>query len=149
MVMVEPSKRTNTSLQVGAVHAIENPKADFGLFVIPTPSGDGNGTCTLINWKVSDKLPAMLSCVYSTNNPSSNIVSEQDIIYNIKHEIQLNYPRFGVPSDDSVRQLLQQRPSEARTVRCNSYHSTSGSAILLGDSAHSTGQSIYILYIYE
>ena len=144
MVMVEPSKRTNTSLQVGAVHAIENPKADFGLFVIPTPSGDGNGTCTLINWKDSDKLPAMLSCVYSASNSPSN-KSEQDIIHNIKREIQLNYPRFGVPSDDSVRQLLQQRPSEARTVRCNSYHSSTGAAILLGDSAHSTGLSVFTI----
>jgi hypothetical protein len=43
-------------------------------------------------------------------------------IQEIQDEIALKFPLFGRPSIEAVNQLLQQRPSEVRTIRCNRYH---------------------------
>ena len=72
-------------------------------------------------------------------------LSEDATIDEIKADIANNFPAFGVPTDDAVNQLLLQRPSEIRTVRCNRYHYSNpsrGGVLLLGDAAHSTGGSL-------
>ena len=69
----------------------------------------------------------------------------------VKTTIAEYFPQFGRPSDEGVSQLRNQRPSEARTIRCNRYHHTKGRALLLGDAAHSTGGTlvrISTFYIY-
>ena len=118
--MVEPTSRKNTTLQVGAVHAMENSKADFGLFVIPTPAGDGTGTCTLISWKDEKKVPKMLAKIYDNSitekekeKEKGNEMETQQLFAEIREEIADKYPRFGEPSEQALSQLLQQRPSEA------------------------------------
>jgi hypothetical protein len=68
----------------------------------------------------------------------------------VKANIAANYPLFGMPTDAAVAQLSAQRPSSAKTVRCNRYHRVVdgvSSALLMGDAAHSTGMYLYT-YIY-
>ena len=115
-------------LESDAVHAMEvGKKAGYGLFLIPSP---GNNTCALLSWK-GDTVPA----IFQDNADPAEL----------KASIARNYPLFGEPTDESVAQLSAQRPSAARTVRCNRYHRAvngQSSALLMGDAAHSTGGTL-------
>lgn len=117
-----------TTLEFNAVHAMEvGKKAGYGLFLIPSP---GNQTCALLSWK-GDTTPAILS---ESAEPAM-----------VKASIAANYPLFGEPTDAAISQLTAQRPSSARTVRCNRYHRAQkgvSSALLMGDAAHSTGGTL-------
>jgi kynurenine 3-monooxygenase len=116
------------SLEANAVHAMEvGKKAGYGLFLIPSP---GNQTCALLSWKSETAPPILLE----TADPAE-----------VKASIAANYPLFGEPTDAAVAQLTAQRPSSARTVRCNRYHRAANglsSALLMGDAAHSTGGTL-------
>ena len=116
------------SLERDAVHAMEvGKKAGYGLFLIPSP---GNNTCALLSWK-GDTVPA----IFQDNADPAEV----------KASIASNYPLFGEPTDESILQLSAQRPSAARTVRCNRYHRAINglsSALLMGDAAHSTGGTL-------
>ena len=124
-VMLQPMPGT---LESNAVHAMEvGKKAGYGLFLIPSP---GNQTCALLSWK-GETVPPILT---ETADPAD-----------VKASIAANYPLFGEPTDAAVAQLTAQRPSSARTVRCNRYHRASSglsSALLMGDAAHSTGGTL-------
>ena len=124
-VMLQPMPGT---LEANAVHAMEvGKKAGYGLFLIPSP---GNQTCALLSWKSETAPPILLEAA----DPAE-----------VKASIAANYPLFGEPTDAAVAQLTAQRPSSARTVRCNRYHrAASGlsSALLMGDAAHSTGGTL-------
>jgi kynurenine 3-monooxygenase len=117
-----------TSLEFNAVHAMEvGKKAGYGLFLIPSP---GNQTCALLSWK-GDTTPPILT---ESADPAT-----------VKASIAANYPLFGEPTDAAVSQLAAQRPSSARTVRCNRYHRAKkgvSSALIMGDAAHSTGGTL-------
>lgn len=119
------------SLESDAIHAIETQPSNFSLFCIPTY---GNRTCALVSWKPKpgNEIPAFLR--------------EDASMEDVKATIAEQYPQFGRPSDEAVMQLRSQRPSEVRTVRCNRYHLTAGRALLLGDSAHSTGGTLVLLF---
>jgi kynurenine 3-monooxygenase len=116
------------TLEADAVHAMEaGKKAGYGLFLIPSP---GNNTCALLSWK-GEVAPAILK---EGADPEE-----------VKASISANYPLFGTPTDEAIKQLSAQRPSAARTVRCNRYHRSSNgvsSALLMGDAAHSTGGTL-------
>eukprot|EP00596_Hydrurales_sp_CCMP1899_P004137 CAMPEP_0119042514 /NCGR_PEP_ID=MMETSP1177-20130426/15662_1 /TAXON_ID=2985 /ORGANISM="Ochromonas sp, Strain CCMP1899" /LENGTH=245 /DNA_ID=CAMNT_0007009379 /DNA_START=599 /DNA_END=1333 /DNA_ORIENTATION=+ len=116
------------TLEADAVHAMEvGKKAGYGLFLIPSP---GNQTCALLSWK-GEEAPAILQ---ENADPEA-----------VKASIAANYPLFGMPTDAAVAQLSAQRPSSAKTVRCNRYHRVVdgvSSALLMGDAAHSTGGTL-------
>jgi len=136
-VMVQP---TPANLENDAVHAMETSrsKANFSLFLIPAIN---NRTCVL----VSSKLPTSTHMNEISMKELALPLSEDATIDEIKSEIADIFPAFGTPTDDAVNQLLQQRPSEIRTVRCNRYHFSNpsrGGVLLLGDAAHSTGGSL-------
>jgi len=131
---------TPVNLENDAVHAMETSKskANFSLFLIPAIN---NRTCVL----VSSKLPASTHVSEVSMKELALPLSEDATIDEIKADIANNFPAFGVPTDDAVNQLLLQRPSEIRTVRCNRYHYSNpsrGGVLLLGDAAHSTGGSL-------
>ena len=135
-VVLNEGNKSDTTLQNGAVHAMENSNADFGLFVIPKPEG----TCTLLTWKDDDKGPPEL---YQNITHRIKSVADRFLVFEAaRANIRKEFPKFGSPNDDTLQQLVHQRPSEARTIRCNSYHSTQGNAVLLGDAAHSTGGTL-------
>ena len=97
------------------------------MFLIPAP---GNNTCALLTWK-GETPPDVFQ---DTADPKD-----------LKQSSAENYPLFGEPTDIALAQLAAQRPSSARTVRCNRYHrvvSGTSSALLMGDAAHSTGGTL-------
>ena len=116
------------ALESDAVHAMEvGKKAGYGMFLIPSP---GNQTCALLSWK-GETVPPILS---ELADPKE-----------VKASIAANYPLFGEPTDAAVAQLTAQRPSSARTIRCNRYHRAingASSALIMGDAAHSTGGTL-------
>lgn len=124
-VMIQPMP---TTLENDAVHLMEvGKKAGYGMFLIPAP---GNNTCALLTWK-GETPPDVFQ---DTADPKD-----------LKQSIAENYPLFGEPTDIALAQLAAQRPSSARTVRCNRYHrvvSGTSSALLMGDAAHSTGGTL-------
>ena len=126
VVLVDAGERPGSKLQVGAVHAMENTKADFGLFVIPAPAGDGKGACTLVNWRKQGSLPGIVQKIFESSE--SDRLAAYD---NARRVIAEYYPKFGSPTDVTLSQIVQQRPSEARTVRCNSYHNKRGNVLIL------------------
>lgn len=71
-----------------------------------------------------------------------SVTDKLDTFESVRDLIRRGFPKFGSPTDDALEQLVSQRPSEARTVRCNRYHSTKGNSVLLGDAAHSTGGTL-------
>jgi kynurenine 3-monooxygenase len=115
-VMVQPLD--GSTLDPDAVHLLPQGKAGFGLFVIP---GINNTSCTLVNWQTDAKIFA-----------SDSSVAE------VQEAIEESFPKYGAVSSEAANQLLQQRPSVAQTVRCNTYSDDRG-VLLLGDAAHSTG----------
>jgi len=118
------------ALESDAVHAMEstdsttNSSDRFNMFLIPAP---GNSTCAILSWKGTDTPPALAE-------GSDPAVANS--------AIEKLFPQFGTSSPAALQQLLSQRPSEVRTVRCNRYHSSAGGALLLGDAAHSTGGAL-------
>ena len=133
VVLNEDVKR-DCLLQSGSVHAMENSNADYGLFVIPRIGG----SCTLLTWK-DDTPPNLI------RNISANAFTGEDksmLLDYAKVSLTKAYPKFGTPTNESLQQLFKQRPSEARTIRCNRYHSIEGCAVLVGDAAHSTGGTL-------
>jgi 2-polyprenyl-6-methoxyphenol hydroxylase-like FAD-dependent oxidoreductase len=125
---------------------------DFSLFLIPATQ---NRTCVLVSTRKSGPKDAGSS---SSPAPSSSLPlplqdpvqgeAAQAQVRAIQREIAQSYPQFGAPPAEAVQQLLEQRPSEVRTVRCNRYSrgggglGGTGGVLLLGDSAHSTGGAL-------
>lgn len=137
-VVLNEGNKADSTLQNGAVHAMENSKSDFGLFVIPKPEG----TCTLLTWKDDEKSKGLPALYQNITHPFKSVSDRFTTFEYARENIRTVFPQFGSPDDDTLQQLVSQRPSEARTVRCNSYHSTQGNAVLLGDAAHSTGGTL-------
>jgi 2-polyprenyl-6-methoxyphenol hydroxylase-like FAD-dependent oxidoreductase len=145
-VMVQPTPPT---LEPDAVHSMVSKSSgkkneinsQFSLFSIPAA---GNQTCTLISWR---HYPQTKPSSDSTTNHMKNsdiptFLQEGSTIEEIQEAIASTYPQYGAPSETAILQLFNQSPSEARTVRCNRYHHQFGRALLLGDSAHSTGGTL-------
>lgn len=127
-VMVQASP---PSLESDAVHAMEGGKdAKFSLFCIPTIE---NRTCALVSWRTIKN---------GVKNEMPTFLREDAPLEEVKSAIADQFPKFGAPTDEAVLQLRSQRPSEAKTIRCNRYHHTTGRALILGDSAHSTGGTL-------
>lgn len=99
-------------------------RAGFSLFVIPALK---NKVCALALWQGSQTPEALRS---------------DTTLQRMRELFILNYPLFGIPSDDSLAQLQQQRPSQVKVVRCNRYHHVDGAAVLVGDAAHCTGGTL-------
>lgn len=137
---------TPESLEADAVHALEGgSKANFSLFCIPTV---GNQTCALVAWR-RQQVEVQRSDLQtgekkgeSGQNDMPVFLRDDATVEEIRNAIQVQYPLFGRVTDEAVMQLKSQKPSEVRTIRCNRYHHTAGRALLLGDSAHSTGGSL-------
>ena len=128
-------------LEADSIHAMEvGKKAGYGLVLIPAP---GNQTCALVAYTAPVNAVAANSASEDTLQVPA-ILRESATNDEIRESIATNYPLFGVPTDAAIAQLKSQRLSEARTVRCNRYHLTSGSshALLMGDAAHSTGGTL-------
>lgn len=153
-IMLTPSP---PGLEADAIHAMEVGKAaGYGLFLIPAP---GNQTCALVAYTAPVNTAADVSAGAEAG-AAGGVGAMEDILKvpailregasteEIKKSIESFFPLFGTPSDAAVAQLKSQRLSEARTVRCNRYHwlgtgaGSAGSALLMGDAAHSTGGTL-------
>jgi hypothetical protein len=110
-----PASPQIAPLQRDAVHALENTKAGFGLFLIP---GGNNSTCALLSWK-SKSVPEAIAGE-DTRSDASDQTLNADITH-IKETLSTYYPQVGNLPDSSIKQLFQQRPSEAKTVKCSRY----------------------------
>lgn len=106
-----------------AVHAMGGAKAGYGLFSIPRSQSE---VCTLLSW---------------SGGAEPGFLAAEDGAA-IAARIGEDFPAYGAPSASACEQLRAQRPSLARTVRCNRYHDERGAALLLGDAAHSTGGTL-------
>ena len=112
-----------SSLSADAVHAVPGI-GGLSAFLEPT----NNGACALISWRSSvdnseDKVdPASIT---DPEEARLLLASSLPLIAD-----SLNNTAVG-------QQFVSQRPSQASTVRCSTYHF--GKAVLLGDAAHSTG----------
>jgi len=128
-VMLQPLPQ---SLEPDAIHAMEctsKDRSNVGLFLIPAPN---NNICALINWRNSSNIP---DAFLQENDDPSTITSIQDAI-------ERDFPLFGRPQEEAVRQLMKQKPSVALTIKCDSYAAASSGVVILGDSAHSTGGTL-------
>ena len=124
-------------------------KAGYGLFLIPAP---GNTTCALVSYTAPADAAASAASVSEDALKVPAILREGASADDIKASIAANYPLFGAPPDAAVAQLMGQRLSEARTVRCNRYHwlppspapgaGAGAGVLLMGDAAHSTGGTL-------
>ena len=135
-VMLNP---TPESLELHAIHAMENKTSNFSLFVIPTTE---NRTCTLVSWKKIGEKVSPSDVPDSQSTSTLNFFDQSTPMEEVKRSIAESYPVFGEPSDEAVMQLRSQMPSEIRTIRCNRYHHSEHRVVLMGDSAHSTGGSL-------
>jgi hypothetical protein len=108
---------------------MENTKAEYGLFVIPAPAGDGKGTCTLLSWRKDERVPEIVKEIMESTESNRMLAYDK-----ARRSIAQYYPKFGLPSDVTLSQIVQQRPSEARTIRCNSYHNKRASVLILVSS---------------
>lgn len=131
-IMLQPFP---SALESGSIHAMEGGKEGYGLFLIPAPN---NQTCTLVAFTA----PENATSAETLTIP--RILTETATAEEIKQSIALNFPLYGEPSDSAVAQLMSQRLSEARTIKCNRYHSVDGKVVslLMGDAAHSTGGTL-------
>lgn len=128
-VMLQPNPST---LEPDAIHAMEctnKDRSNIGMFVIPAPN---NNVCALINWRNSSNVP---NAFLQEDDSPENI----DMI---KNAIEKDFPLFGRPSDESVLQLMKQKPSVALTIKCDAYAVPNTGVVILGDSAHSTGGTL-------
>jgi 2-polyprenyl-6-methoxyphenol hydroxylase-like FAD-dependent oxidoreductase len=136
-VMVQPIPPT---LESDAIHAFpdmsrffakpqqpDQSSQGFSLFAIPTINQQ---LATVINWK-RDDTPSFLN--------HSNL---SDVTPELQREVEelfeRQYPSFGKPSLEAVGQLVCQRASNIRKVRCNCYHNTEARVALVGDAVHAT-----------
>lgn len=109
--------RMPEALDATAVHAMPGANGT-SMFVEPT----ANGACALVNWPAD--APASLG---DLSDPSEVLETLRD-----------RFPLLAdVLTPDVARQFVEQAPTQASTMRCNTYHF--GKAVLLGDAAHSTG----------
>jgi 2-polyprenyl-6-methoxyphenol hydroxylase-like FAD-dependent oxidoreductase len=103
----------------------DQSRQGFSLFAIPTVNQQ---LATVINWK-RDDTPNFLD-----HSNLSDVTPELQREFEEIFEIQ--YPSFGKPSPEAIRQLVRQRASNIRKVRCNCYHNTEARVALLGDAVH-------------
>ena len=128
-VMVQPFMPAK--LEPSSVHLLAPTKtSDFGLFVLP--GRNQSSSCTLINWSTG-KMPSFLD-----SNAS---------VEDIQRNIESAFPTYGPVSAMAAEQLKLQRPSVAKTIRCNTYSDGDRGVLLLGDAAHSTGETRNYMFI--
>lgn len=109
--------RMPETLDATAVHAIPGANGTSA-FVEPT----ANGACALINWP----------------NGSQVSLGEMSDASEALETLRSRFPLLSESLTIEVaQQFVEQAPTQASTVRCNTYHF--GKAVLLGDAAHSTG----------
>mmetsp|Transcript_3909 Transcript_3909/g.6134 ORF Transcript_3909/g.6134 Transcript_3909/m.6134 type:complete len:534 (-) Transcript_3909:385-1986(-) len=104
-------------------------------FVEPTP----NGACALITWRDEPVVPAPKDAsASSTSEVMVKSLGELTDPSEARTQLALRFPLLeDVIDEDAGRQFVEQKPSSAATVRCNTFHY--GKSVLLGDAAHSTG----------
>eukprot|EP00411_Alexandrium_monilatum_P019960 CAMPEP_0175229754 /NCGR_PEP_ID=MMETSP0093-20121207/24595_1 /TAXON_ID=311494 /ORGANISM="Alexandrium monilatum, Strain CCMP3105" /LENGTH=498 /DNA_ID=CAMNT_0016523567 /DNA_START=77 /DNA_END=1573 /DNA_ORIENTATION=- len=120
--------RMPAALDPGAVHAIPGAGGSSA-FIEPT----AHGACALINWR---DVPASSS--QSEEAASVRSLGEISDAKEAFEALSERFPLLGdVLSMEAGKQFVEQSATRASTMRCNTYHY--GSAVLLGDAAHSTG----------
>ncbi|CAE8621130.1 unnamed protein product [Polarella glacialis] len=104
-------------------------------FVEPTP----NGACALITWRDEPVVPAPKDASASSiSEVMVKSLGELTDPSEARTQLALRFPLLeDVIDEDAGRQFVEQKPSSAATVRCNTFHY--GKSVLLGDAAHSTG----------
>jgi len=117
------------ALDPTAVHAIPGG-GGCTAFVEPT----SRGACALINWRDTPKAAESEGAGKAGTIELGSLTEPSQA----RAELETRFPQLANSlDDDSGRQFVEQLPSRAATVRCNTYHH--GVAVLLGDAAHSTG----------
>jgi len=118
------------ALDPSAVHAIPGGGGSSA-FVEPT----AEGACALINWRPNEGSSDKRS--ESKEGATVDLGSLTDPA-EAAEVLKAKFPMISDMIDlDSGRQFVEQSSSRAATVKCNTYHF--GTAVLLGDAAHSTG----------
>ena len=110
-----------SKLDPTAVHAIPG-KGSSSAFVEPT----ARGACALINWREG-----------VDTKPLPNL-GQLDDAEKAREALVAYFPLIeDALGEDAGQQFVNQKASQASTVKCNTYHF--GRAVLLGDAAHCTG----------
>ena len=120
-----------TGLEPTAVHLLLSKKTPARVFILPGV----DKKCNVAFFQRTENIPLFLLADASVES--------------IQQEIDSIFPVLAPLSKEAAQQLRGQNLSRSRAVRLNSYTDKERRVLLIGDSAHATGNSVCSFFSFE